>query len=147
MELIGADNTEVDEDDIVWEPQLKTITLQSFYGISSPTTTKLKGVIKKHTMVVMLDSRATQNFISPTMVRQLKLQIERAKGLEVLLGTGVSVNGTGVWKNVQISLQEVSFTADFIVLELGNVDVIMGMQWLRTLGKCQIDWEKHEYVF
>lgn len=86
-------------------------------------------------MVVMLDSGATQNFISPTMVRQLKLQIERAKGLEVLLGTGVSVNGTGVWKNVQISLQKVSFTADFIVLELGNVDVILGMQWLRTLGK------------
>lgn len=147
MELIDAESAELDEDDIVWEPQLKTISLQSFYGIDSPTTTKLKGIIKKHTMVVMLDSGATHNFISPMMVEQLKLKIDRAQGLEVLLGTGVSVNGTGVCRSVQINLQRVTFTTDFIVLDLGNIDVILGMHWLRTLGKCQIDWEKHEYVF
>ena len=146
MELIGAEEMEIDEDDIVWEPQLRTITLQSFYGISSPTT-KLRGTIKKHTMVVMLDSGATHNFISPAMVGYLKLSIEEARGLGVLLGTGVSVNRTGVCRNVQVTLQDMSFTTDSIVLELGNLDVILGMQWLRTLGKCQIDWEKHEYIF
>lgn len=146
MELIGTEELEIDEDDILWEPQLRTISLQYFYGVSTPTTTKIKGVIKKQTMVVMLDSGATHNFISPVMAAQLKLRTETEQSLEVPLGTRVSVNGTGVCRDVQIKLQDMSFTTDFIVLELGNIDVILGMQWLRTLGKCQIDWEKHEYV-
>ncbi|KAH0887427.1 hypothetical protein HID58_063523 [Brassica napus] len=43
------------------------------------------------------NSSANHNFILP------------AKGFEVLWGTGVTVNGIGVCKNVQITLQEVSF--------------------------------------
>lgn len=57
------------------------------------------------------------------------------------------MKGSGVCSRVQIQLQDLTFTVDFIMLELGNVDVILGMQWLRTLGRCEIDWEKHEYNF
>lgn len=131
----------------MWVPQLKTISLRSFLGISSPTTTKMIGLLKKQTMVMMLDSGATHNFISPRLVSKAKLRTEQRRELEILLGTGVSVQSSGVCENVQITLQGLSFTADFIELELGLVDVILGMHWLCTLGKCQIDWENHIYEF
>lgn len=131
----------------MWQPQVRAISLRSFLGLSSPTTTKLKGVVKKQTIVVMLDSGATHNFISPDLVKRTHLRMENDAALDIILGTGVSVPGGGVCRDVQVSLPGMSFTSDFIVLDLGNVDVILGMQWLRTLGKCQIDWEKHEYVF
>lgn len=87
MELIDHELTEMETDEIFWEPQLKTLSLQSFLGKDSPTTTKLKGSIKKRSMLVMLDSGATHNFISPKMAAQLKLVTEKGNGLEVLLGT------------------------------------------------------------
>ena len=127
MELIDHEDKDGETEEIIWEPQLKTLSLQFFLGKGSPTTTKLLGSIKKRVMLVMLDSGATHNFISPKVAAQLKLITEEGKGLEVLLGTGVFVSGVGVCRNVQITLQGWSFTTDFIVLELGNIDVILEM--------------------
>lgn len=36
-----------------------------------------------------------------------------------------------------------SFQADFV----GNTDIILGVQWLRTLGVCTVDWIKNEWSF
>lgn len=36
----------------------------------------------------------------------------------MLLGTGVSVEGIGVCSNVQLVLPSISFTTEFVVLEL-----------------------------
>lgn len=147
VEVMDPDHIDVEEDDIVWEPQLRAISLNSFWGLTSPTTTKLRGVLKKQSVVVMLDSGATHNFISPAMLQRAHLKTSTRPGLEILLGTGVSVHSYGVCENVEITLQGATFITNFIVLELGKVDVILGVQWLRTLGTCQIDWEKHEYSF
>lgn len=104
------------------------MSLNSFLGLSSPTTTKMLGAIKKHKVVIMLDSGATYNFIAPSTVQMTHLRIEEKDNLKVLLGTGVQVKGLGVCRNVQFGIQDLLYEADFIALELGNADVILGIQ-------------------
>lgn len=147
MEIMDQSLVEVDDETEVSEASMMGLSLNSFLGLSSPTTTKLRGWIKKNPIVVMIDSGATHNFISPAAVKRLKLRTERQENLTVLLGTGVAVHGIGVCTRVQVALPSFSFTADFVVLELGNLDVILGVQWLRTLGKCTVDWELNEVSF
>lgn len=95
----------------------------------------------------MIDSGATHNFISLAAVKLNKLKATTNPNLTVMLGTCIAVQGTGVCKEVAITLPSMSFSADFIVLELENADVILGVQWLRTLGKCTVDWDKNEWSF
>ena len=79
-------------------------------------------------VVVMVDSGATHNFIFPATVAQCKLKTTNNANLEVLLGAGLSVQSSGICQNVQMLLPTISFQADFVVLDLGNVDVIMWVQ-------------------
>lgn len=147
MEILDQSLIEIDDEVDGTETAMMGLSLNSFLGLSSPTTTKLLGYLKKNKVIVMIDSGATHNFISPATVQKNKLSTTTNPNLSVLLGTGISVQGTGVCSNVELSLPDMSFQAEFIVLELGNVDVILGVQWLRTLGTCVVDWEKNEWSF
>ncbi|CAA7021556.1 unnamed protein product [Microthlaspi erraticum] len=148
MKILDQNLIDVTEDYHVEEPALlMELSLNSFLGIDSPITTKMTGLVKKNQVVVMLDSGATHNFITPEMIKRAQLKTMVNPNLEIMLGTSVSVHGTGICQNVQLLLQGLTFTAYFIVLDLGSAYIILGVQWLRTLGKRQIDWDKHEYSF
>lgn len=127
--------------------EVMELSLYSFFGRSAPKTTKLWGSIGKTKVLVMIDSGATHNFISPTVVMQTRLSQENNSPMKIKVGTGIVVTGSGVCKQVPLRVQSVDLTNDFIVLEPGGVDIILGVQWLRTLGKCEVDWEDQTLSF
>ncbi|KAJ4792481.1 polyprotein [Rhynchospora pubera] len=45
-------------------------------------------------------------------------------------------------KEVSLSIQSYSFTTDLFVLDLEGSDVVLGVQWLETLGPILTDWSK-----
>lgn len=96
MEVLDDLREEMSDEDVEFTGELMELSLNSFLGLSSPTTTKMIGCIKKHQLVVMLDSGATHNFIAPSVVQKAHLKTEENHQLEVLLGIGVTVKGLGV---------------------------------------------------
>lgn len=78
------------------EHVLRCLSLNSFLGKHSPRTTKLLGVIGKTRVMILLDSGASHNFITSMLATKLKLKITGVNELEVLLGNGVSVQGSGI---------------------------------------------------
>lgn len=56
------------------------------------------------------------------------------------MGTGTTVKGKGVCNDVELTLGEWVIVENFLPLALGGVDIVLGMQWLYTLGVTVVNW-------
>lgn len=113
---------------------------RSAVGISSPHTTKLRGAVGDVQALILID-RTTHNFIDERLIVKLGLVPEQTGSYVVITGSGRPVRGGGVCRNVTLMMQGYSVTTDFLPLELNNVDVILGIQWLETLGEMRVNWK------
>lgn len=57
------------------------------------------------------------------------------------MGDGHRVNTQAKCTGLTLQLGEFDIVLDAFVLKLGGVDVILGVEWLKTLGKVVMDWE------
>ena len=101
----------------------------------------------EHELIVKIDPEATNNFISTRVVQRLGISCEDCDKFGVLLGNGDEVVGKGICKNVKLVIQGLTLIQDFISLDLGNSDLILGVQWLETLGPVTTNWKTHTMKF
>ncbi|KAA0033393.1 peroxidase 64 [Cucumis melo var. makuwa] len=109
-------------------------------------TLEVRGKLLNKEIIVMIDCEATHNFISEKLVKTLRLSTKETAHYGVILGSG-TIQGKGVCEAVEIQLADWKVTEDFLPLELGGVDVILGMQWLHSLGITVVDWKNLTFTF
>ncbi|XP_022848903.1 uncharacterized protein LOC111371244 [Olea europaea var. sylvestris] len=132
-------NVQVDEGETE-VGEVVELSINSVVGLNAPKSMKLKGTICGHSVIVLIDCGATHNFISVDLAAQLQIPTVPTHGYGIIMGTGSAVRGCGVCKGVVISLPSIEVVDDFLPLKLGCTDVILGMKWLETVGKMQVDW-------
>jgi hypothetical protein len=120
------------------------VSLNSVVGLSSPKIMKMEGLLGGQAVIVLVDSGASHNFISQSLVQELNLPRSLSA---VSMGTGDVVKSEGVWKGVRLQLQNIEIFDEFLPLQLGNSDVILGMQWLATLGNTHTNWSAQTIKF
>ncbi|XP_062085564.1 uncharacterized protein LOC133791660 [Humulus lupulus] len=122
------------------EETLATLSLNSLVGISSAHTMKLAGKIGQQQVTVLIDSGATHNFISSGVVRAANIPLTETTCYGILLGTGRKVRAEGICSQATLDLATLQVVTDFLPLDLGGADVILGIKWLETLGNMQVNW-------
>ncbi|PNX95310.1 hypothetical protein L195_g018500 [Trifolium pratense] len=130
---------EVSEGEEEEEVECKSMGVLGSMGGQS--TMKIEGKISEVGVLVLIDSGATHNFISPQITTALGLQVTPMSEKQIKLGDGHKITSSGICKNVTIQMEAVSVVVDAWVLELGGMDVVLGVAWLSTLGKVVMDWK------
>ncbi|GAU45146.1 hypothetical protein TSUD_253790 [Trifolium subterraneum] len=104
-------------------------------------TMKVEGKLEGVDIVVLIDSGASHNFISPKLTSALGLTVTPMVERKIKLGDGHRVLTRGVCKGIKLKLGDMEVVVDALVLDLGGLDVILGVSWLCTLGKVIMDWK------
>ncbi|KAD6454476.1 hypothetical protein E3N88_09182 [Mikania micrantha] len=143
-ELMRLDQLELKEDSQGEDKALGTcLALESAGVISSSggvKTLQFEGTLQSIPVNLMVDSGATHNFISRRLVRALGLPVSSFSGIHITLGDGYSIFVTEQCLQLPVSIGSFQFLLDVLVFDTGNLDLILGMAWLVSLGEVVHDW-------
>jgi hypothetical protein len=148
IEEIKEEGVEVESDSEEYDEVIEVeeaepgITLNALLGSPAPKTMRVICKINNNRAVILLDTGSTHNFLDWNLAKSLKLAIDTTKTFKVKVANGAIVNTKGEVKNLLVETQGHQFHIDFSLLELGGGGVVLGTQWLRTLGVISWDFEK-----
>lgn len=69
------------------------------------------------------------------------MTVSTTQGFEVMVGAGVTVRGKGICEGMTLKLPTCEVNSNFLPLELGIADIILGVQWLETFGETRNNWK------
>lgn len=99
------------------------------------------GSIKHKSFVILINSGSTHNFIDAALVSHLHINVDTSQVLEFKVANADLIKTQGVCEELPIWLQGHEFLVHLQVLPMRGCDLVLGTQWLGTLGVIQWDFK------
>ncbi|KAK4416723.1 hypothetical protein Salat_2497800 [Sesamum alatum] len=110
------------------------LSTDAYAGSVSPWTLRLQVLILGHFYSVLVDSESSHNIMQPRVASFLQLKVWPIPSFSVTVDNDATLSCMGLCSNVAISLQGHSFSLPFYLLPIQVADLVLGVQWLQTLG-------------
>ncbi|CAL0311123.1 unnamed protein product [Lupinus luteus] len=118
------------------------ISVNALTGVASFKTMRVTGRVHKRPLHILIDSGSTHNFMDKHVAEKLGCRIEVLKPIVVTVADGTKVPISSIVRNFSWSLQQSTFTSDVMLLPLGCCDLVLGIEWLITLGDIACNFNK-----
>jgi hypothetical protein len=109
-------------------------SLQALAGVAFIDTMKLEVRLGSASLVALLDSGSTHNFISEAAARRTGLPLQHRPRFTAMVANGECVACVDVIRSAPLTIGGASFPTDLYVMPLAGYDVILDTRWLTVLG-------------
>jgi hypothetical protein len=123
-----------ESDDEVEEDELLGFSLHALAEASAPQTMRVMGRIKSQVVVVLIDTGSTHSFMDPNVAKNVNLLVQNRDKLTIMVANGATLPYQGYCPADLFSLQGYSFNSKLHLLAFGGCDLVLEIDWLRTLG-------------
>jgi hypothetical protein len=132
------------------------ISLNALTGFSSPQTLKLIGYNKHRKVIILVDNGRTHNFIHHYISQETHCYIHAINNFQIMISNGGSMKCAGHCENVCLQIGDYHLKSHMFAIDMGSCDIVLGVDWLRTLGPILMDFqaltmkfdqEVHQYKF
>ena len=146
--LIMEDSEEVPEShdpqftlpEILPKPPPAQLSFNALSGHVVLETLRMQGYIRGQPVSILIDGGSTHNFVHHRVVMSVGLTTTVTSPLRVTVGNGEELQCQHTCPNVEVTIQQHSFVIDFHVLPIRGADLVLGVQWLKTLGPVLTDY-------
>ena len=91
---------------------------------------------------MLIDYGSTHNFIHCKLAKVLNLFVYLAPEFQVMIANGGTINCSGKCHNINLDTGEYVLNSPMISIPMGGVDVVLGVQWLQSLGTMAFNFQK-----
>jgi hypothetical protein len=116
-------------------------------GVPRYDILRIRGIIQGQWVITLIDGGATHNFIDASLVSRKALQTEEFEGFDVAIADGHTVECLDRVPNLEMKLGNCTVKDTFYVVDLSDKNVVLGVQWMITLGKITTGYQTLEMGF
>ena len=140
----GNEKAEKEEEEV--KPH---ISVHAINGIVSKgyKTMRVTGHVNKRDLHILIDSGSTHNFLDVEVAKKVGCMLTSINPMRVDVADGNSLSCISACKGLNWTLQGTKFQTDVLLLPLGNCDMVLGVQWLETLGEIKWDFKQLRMEF
>jgi hypothetical protein len=109
-------------------------SLHAIAGVRLTDTMQIDVNLTSNAFIALLDSGSTHNFISESAAQRTGLPLQHRPRLTATVANGDRVSCVGVIRQAAITIHGDTFLVDLFVMPLAGYDMVLGTQWLATLG-------------
>jgi hypothetical protein len=147
MLQISSDSDDDEPTNDVGRDEQPQISLLALSGIRSSRTMQLRVTIGGASLTALVDTGSTHNFVASELTERVGLTVRKRAGLSVAVANGDRITSDGICCNTPIIIDQEAFSLDFYAIPLGGFDVVLGVQWLSTLGPILWDFTQLSMAF
>jgi hypothetical protein len=115
-------------------PEDMEVSLHAITGVATGNTMQLAVQAGNHTIAALVDSGSTHCFIAPDMAQRLGWLPQPHPDMTVGVPNGDRISCVGFCPGSLVCISQEEFCIDFYIVSLVGYEMVLGCQWLRTLG-------------
>ena len=102
---------------------------------------RITGRVGSQPIHVLVDSGSTHNFLDSVTAKKLRCTLLRIPPLVVAVAGGTQLQCQTMCKGFTWTLLGTEYKTDAYIVSLGSCDIVLGVQWLATLGSILWNFE------
>src|SRR3984885_9704176 len=102
----------------------------------------MKNKSRRKKVIVLIDSGSTHNFIHCKVAKELNCFLYPAPECQVMVANRGTINFSGKCHNIKLSMGKYILTSPMLSIPMGGVDVVLGIQWLQSLGTTDFNFQE-----
>jgi hypothetical protein len=126
---------------------MPTFSVAAMMGTTQPQTVKVFGYIKKTKIIVLIASGNSHNFIDTTFAKQLNMFFYPTSDIQIVISRDRTTSCDGKCNKVELTIDNHKLISPMYAMVIGGVDIILGAQWLASIGTVRLNLQKQFLSF
>jgi hypothetical protein len=107
----------------------------------------MRGVLQGQKVSILIDGEASHNFIDSTLLQRRHIPTVELEGFKVEVARGSTMPFNRYIPRMNLTLGRHDLAQEFYVMDVPDTNIILGVQWLSTLGPITTNYKTMEMSF